>query len=465
MASGVRLLRFATEDPGDEEIVVSKKKLEKFLKDLEAKDAEIERLQKEAKELRRRLSIHENPNVPPSVRNQAPGHVPVRALVPPGERRKPGPKVGHPGWFRGPLPPDRRIPLTASGCRNCHGPRLRPIGTDTRTEVELPPPRKGVITAYTIEIYRCADCGEETRATLPNGREPSGYCPPLQSEVVLGKILERLPYRKLQERLAREGAPMSTATLQGLLWSASERLEGEQRALLERIRAAWVVYADETSYRVDGERWWLWTFSTEEDTLLVLRPSRGEGVVREILGEGFRGKVIVCDGHGAYPHRELGWVLQRCWAHLLRMARHAEDEEPRGELLSDELRDLYRWMTRELARDDRRPSRRRLHRISRRELGRLLRRYETSRWESRRKVGQYFRNDWGSWLTFLKRPGVEPTHNRGERALREAAVIRKIVRTLRKASGAEVFARLLSVLGTWKLRGENPGARLSAALS
>ena len=31
--------------------------------------------------------------------------------------------------------------------------------------------------------------------------------------------------------------------------------------------------------------------------------------------------------------------------------------------------------------------------------------------------------------------------------------------------GAEAFARLLSVLGTWKLRGENPSARLRAVLA
>lgn len=147
------------------------------------------------------------------------------------------------------------------------------------------------------------------------------------------------------------------------------------------------------------------------------------------------------------------------------MARHAEDEEPRGELLSDERRDLYRWMTRELAENDGTAHRRRLHRVGRRELGRLLRHYEASRWETRRKVGQYPRNGWASWRTFLERPGVEPTNNRGERALREAVVIRKIMGTLRKAEGAEVFARLLSVLGTWKLRGEDPGSRLSATLS
>lgn len=68
-------------------------------------------------------------------------------------------------------------------------------------------------------------------------------------------------------------------------------------------------------------------------------------------------------------------------------------------------------------------------------------------------------------MTFLKRPGVEPTNNRGEPALREAVVIRKIVGTLRNPKGAEMFARLLSVLGTWKLRKRDLGTELRTVLS
>ena len=355
--------------------------------------------------------------------------------------------------------------LSAAGCGRCHGHRLQPVGTERQTEVELPPPRKALVTEYTVTVYRCLDCGEEVRGTLPDGRTPRGYGPQLQSEVVRGEILERLPYRKLVDRLAAQGVPMSTATVQALVWEAGAKLGEEYASILGRIRAAPTVYADETSFWVDGARWWLWTFTTISDTLLVLRPSRGEGVVREVLGEGFVGKVIVSDGHGAYPHPELGWVLQRCWAHLLRMARAAEEDEPRGAGLYEELQGLYRWLTEELDQDDRGAHRRRLHRIGSRELGRLLRRYETSRWGPLRKVGVYLRNGWGSWLTFLNRPGVEPTNNRGERALREAVVVRKIVGTLRKAKGAEVFARLLSVLGTWKIRGKDPAAKLYAALS
>jgi transposase len=442
----------------DDELIVSKRKLEKLLRE---QREEIERLRKEAKELRRRLSVHENPNVPPSVRHHSPGFARERPLVPLQERQKPGPKPGHPGSTRAPLLPDRRVTLRAEACGRCHGHRLRRTGSDTKTEVELPPPRKAVVTEFTIPIYECLDCGEETRGTLPEGGAPAGYGPQLQAEVVLGKIVERLPYRRLAERLAREGAPMSTATLQGLVWTASDRLAEEYGAILRRIRRSSVVHADETSFSVDGRKWWLWTFATPAgDTLLVLRPSRGAGVVGEILGRGYAG-TVVCDGWTAY----LGYSLQRCWAHLLRVAKAAGEEDSEAVGLAEELRALYAILTTELAEDEGARNCARLERLGAQELHRLRTRYERGGSEALRKVGVYLRNGRDAWLTFLRRPGVEATNNRGERALREAVVIRKIIGTLRNGRGAEVFARLMSVLGTWRTKGKDPAARLYAALS
>ncbi len=465
MTAPIPSLRLAPEDESDQ-IIVSKKglaELKRIADQAEERQREIERLRKENEDLRRRLRVHENPNVPPSIRHHAPGYPRDHPLTPPEGRKRPGGQPGHPGVTRAPLPPDEKVPLTAEHCTHCHGARLRLKGTETTQEIEVEHRRK--VTEYTQAIYDCLDCGTEVRATLPDGREPSGYGPQLQADIVLGHIEERLPYRKLVERLAREGIPSCPATLQAVVWNAGEQLASAYAALLERIRAAAVVYADETTFSVDGHRWWLWTFTTVQDQFLVLRPSRGEGVVAEVLGAGFRGKVIVCDGHGAYPHRRLGWVLQRCWAHLLRKARAAEEAEPRAELLCEELAALYRWLVEELAEDGGPANRWRLHRIGRRELGRLLRRYEGSRWTVQREVGTYLRNGGSSWLTFVKHPGVEGTNNRAERSLRESVVLRKIVGTLRNATGAEALARLMSVLGTWKLRGENPTTRLHAALS
>jgi CCR4-NOT transcriptional regulation complex NOT5 subunit len=83
----------------DDEIIVSKKGLEKLRRQAnqaEERAREIERLRREIAELRRRLQVHENPNVPPSVRNQAPGHTRAHPLAAPEGRKKPGAKRGHP---------------------------------------------------------------------------------------------------------------------------------------------------------------------------------------------------------------------------------------------------------------------------------------------------------------------------------------------------------------------------------
>jgi transposase len=445
----------------DDELIVSKRKLDKLLRKNQEMEAEIERLRKEAAELRRRLRVHENPNVPPSVLHHSPGFSRERPLTPPEGRKKPGPKPGHPGMTRAPLVPDRRVTLGVDGCGRCHGHRLRQTGTDTKTEVELPPPRKAVVTEFTIPVYECLDCGEEVRGTLPDGRTPTGYGPQLQSEVVIGKILERLPYRRLAERLAREGASMSTATIQGLVWAASDQLGEEYGAIHRRIRRSAVVHADETSFSVDGKKWWLWGFTTVAgDVLLVIRPSRGAGVVEEILGEEYAG-TVVCDGWTAY----LGYSLQRCWAHLLRIAKAAGKEDDEAKVLAEELKALYKILTEGLAEDDGARNRSSLERLGERELHSLQARYERGESEALRKVGVYLRNGMGSWLTFLRRPGVEPTNNRGERALREAVVVRKIVGTLRNAQGANVFARLMSVIGTWRTRGDDPSVKLYNALN
>jgi transposase len=444
----------------DDEIIVSKKGLEELRRQAdqaEERAREIERLRREIAELRRRLQVHENPNVPPSVRNHSPGYARARPLVPSGERKKPGPKPGHDGITREPLAPDQKVALRATRCRKCHGEHLRFQGTETRQEVEVV--RKRVVTEYEQAVYDCLDCGAEVRSTLPDEREPSGYGPQLQTEIVLGKAEERLPYRKLQERLAREGVPGCPATLQAVVWGASERLRGEEVAIVQRLRVSPWVHADESSYRLDGRKVWIWVFCTNSDLLLVIRPSRGREVVEEVLGTDYAGQ-IVCDGWKGY----LGWVLQRCWAHLLRYAKAGAEESEAGKALYGALCELYRQVTREL--DSASPkARARRFTVGTRTLEQLLSRYGRSRSPGVQKVVTYLRNGMAWWLTFLRHPGMDATNNRGERGLREAIVNRKIIGTLRNWKGAEALCRLWSVLGTWKLQGENPAKNLLAVLA
>jgi len=449
-------LRLTPENENDQ-IVVSKKGLRELERQAEEWARENERLRRENAELRRRLQVHENPNVPPSVRNHSPGYSRTRPLVPSDERKKPGPKPGHEGVTRPPLTPDQRVALTASRCGKCRSEHLRFRGTETRQEVEVV--RKRVVTEYEQAVYDCLDCGAEVRSTLPDGREPAGYGPLLQTEIVLGKIEERLPYRKLEERLEREGIPGCPATIQAIVWGASDKLRGEEATILQRLRASPWVHADESSYRIDGRKVWIWVFCTEADLLLVIRPSRGREVVEEVLGKDYTGQ-IVCDGWKSY----IGWVLQRCWAHLLRYAKAGAEESAEGKELYGALCALHAELTERVKEVSRRTLAWRL-RKGERVLQGLLDRYGESEAPGLAKVMTYLRNGMPWWLTFLKHPGMEATNNRGERGLREAIVIRKIIGTLRNWKGAKALARLLSVLGTWKLRGENPATQLYATLS
>ncbi len=266
------------------------------------------------------------------MRNHSSGFARVRLLVSSAERKKPGPKPSHEGVTRAPLTSDQKVALTAARCRKSHGEHLRFRGTETHPEVEVV--RKRIVTEYDRAVCDCLDCGAEVRSALPDGRDPVGYGPQLQTEIVLGKI---------EERLAREGIPSCPATLQAVVWSAREKLKDEEAAILQRLRASPRVHADESSYRIDGRKVGIWVLGTESDLLLVIRPSRSRDVVEEVLGKESPGQ-IVCDGGKGY----LGWVLQQCWAHLLRYAEAAAKESEEGKALSVELGALYHRMTRKL---------------------------------------------------------------------------------------------------------------------
>ncbi len=73
---------------------------------------------------------------------------------------------------------------------------------------------------------------------------------------------------------------------------------------------------DETGWREDGRRAWLWTAVGRFATRFAVRRSRSRAVMRELLGDDFDG-VVVSDRYSAYSSLP-GDRHQFCWAHLLR---------------------------------------------------------------------------------------------------------------------------------------------------
>jgi hypothetical protein len=322
-------------------------------------------------------------------------------------------------------------------------------------EIGNPSPRQ--VIDYLSYEYECTECGSRTTARHPD-------CPPTgwlgKNALVQATLLryaERLPVRKAAEALGRTyGLSVTPATVLEMTDRVAGWLRPEYEAILGRIRAAGVVYVDETGVNVDGVRHWIWVFTTPSETLFAVRRSRGKKVLREVLGGDYKG-VVVCDGWRSYPNYTER--IQRCWAHLLReasyLAEHVEEAGP----LSDGLRVLYG----RLVSVSDRPPPGGLIEEARAEMLRLVEGPFESE-ECRRFAGKVV-NGVDHWFTFLEVSGCESTNNRAERALRELVVQRKIMGCFRNGRGTLICEMVMSVLSTWGQRGRDLPQALGEALT
>ena len=100
----------------------------------------------------------------------------------------------------------------------------------------------------------------------------------------------------------------------------SESLRDPYDELLSLLIEEERLNVDETGHKENGKRWWTWCFRAALSTLFKISPSRGSGVLLEVLGEEFQG-VIGCDYFSAYrKYMSLNEnvTLQFCLAHLIR---------------------------------------------------------------------------------------------------------------------------------------------------
>ncbi len=316
----------------------------------------------------------------------------------------------------------------------------------------MPKPIK--VTEFRVAHYDCPSCGKQVIARHPECPTEGRFGPRALAHITLLKYDDRLPHRKVCRTLEREfGLEISPATVLDVTRRVRGALKGEYEGIKNRIRGSEVVYVDETSIMVNGDRYWIWGFTTETETLVVIRHSRGKNVLKEVLGSKFKG-IIVCDGLKSYSNFTTN--IQRCWAHILREAKFVADKEQEAAGLCKGLHRLYWRLVDTLANDPPPDERTRLHRNALATLKYWLRKGKEYTSKRAVKFATTVKNAMKHMLTFVLNPGVEPTNNRGERALREHVVIRKIIGTLRNEKGTGIHETVMSCLATWRQRSLNP---------
>jgi len=410
---------------------------------------EITGLKKRISELEKKLKAYENPHTPSSMQRFKNN---ISKQDSPGKRGAP---KGHRGATRPISEPDEIIPVTMDTCPQCGSYLGAPISVESRIIEELPPPPKIKVTQYDLHTYRCSGCGYKITATHRDCPRVGRFGVRLMTHITMMKYRQRGVLRRIQENLwEHHDVPLSPKGIHDVLVRVGEACHPRYMQLLQSIRTATWNYTDETGMPVMGRNWWLWIFrSNQDDILTVIRPSRGKQVLEEILGTTQDGDVYgatVNDGWKSYH-----WlpVVQRCWAHLLREVDSGKNFTQHEQKLSEEMHKRFRLLKEFLGKDPPMMKRQQMKNQWDTELSTLVDEYVG--YNDTRVKAQYIKNGLGCWHTCLLFPGMQPTNNLGEQAIRDHVIMRKIIGTFRSEKGSEHYQYIASLLTTWNLQGKN----------
>jgi transposase len=344
------------------------------------------------------------------------------------------------------------------GCPCCGG-QLRLNGQQALIvqQVDLQP-AKLMIEQHTCPEYWCVRCLKPYKAAMPERITKGGLVGPrLTTLIAYLKGFCHASFSTVRKFLRDVvGVTISRGQLRKIIAKVSTALDGPYQELLEALPAEAVLNVDETGHKDNGNRMWTWCFRAGLYTLFKIDPHRSGDVLIEVLGKEFAG-VLGCDCFSAYRRylREFDVTLQFCLAHLIRdvkflMTLPGKKEQAYGTALRDALRTLFQVIhQRELMPSEEFQTRLEAARDGVLRAGKQdvpTSRHAQAMANRLQKYGeQYF--------TFVTTPGVGPTNNLAEQAIRFVVIDRHITQGTRSESGQRWCERIWSVIATCTQQG------------
>jgi transposase len=261
---------------------------------------------------------------------------------------------------------------------------------------------------------------------------------------------------------------ISRGELARIIGKVSRALERPYDELLAGLPGQARLNVDETGHKENGQPLWTWCFRAELYTLFKIDTRRSADVLIDVLGAEFDG-VLGCDYFSAYRryHREFGVLLQFCLAHLIRDVKFLTtlpDARDRayGERLREALRELFAV----------------IHRRERLSAAAFRGQLESARaavlrcgthdvpaTKHSRNLAKRFEEHGANYFRFITIPGVEPTNNLAEQAIRFVVIDRLITQGTRSEAGNRWCERIWTVIATCTQRGRSVFEYLEAAIA
>jgi transposase len=432
---------------------------------LERLQAAVTRLEEQLAAARKDSSTSSKPPSSDIVKPPAP-------LAPGGGKRKPGGQPGHPLHERALFPTDQIDlflvhPLHACPC--CGG-QLRLNGQEARIvqQVDLEP-AKLTIQQHTCPEYWCVCCERSCKAALPQHVTRGGLLGPrLTTLIAYLKGFCHASFSTVRLFLRDVvGVTISRGQLRKIIAKVSTALDGPYQELLEALPAEPLLNVDETGHKDNGKLMWTWCFRASLYTLFKIDPHRSADVLIEVLGKEFDG-VLGCDCFSAYRRymRTFDVTLQFCLAHLIRdvkflMTLPGKKEQAYGTALRDALRTVF-GVIHQREQLTRQEFQRRLE--AARDCVLRAGRQDVPSSRHAQAMAKRLQKYGEQYFTFVTTPGVQPTNNLAEQAIRFVVIDRHITAGTRSEAGQRWCERIWSVIATCTQQGRSVFDCLHAAV-
>lgn len=392
-------------------------------------------------------------------------------------KRNPGGQPGHRGHHRRLAPLDQVSVIEVVLPKHCgHCGRNLPQkpdkvttqGESRRHQVTEVPAVKAHITEYQFPNVVCGHCGEATR--MPLSEEITGHFgPQLTALIAYLTVVCRLPRRLVEAMLADVlSIEISLGSTQKAWEEVSRAVEQPVGQLQEQLPNQTRLNADETGWRTNGDKRWIWVLVASQFAFYMVAAHRNTEVLVSLLGTIFRG-ILCSDRLPVYLKYHSG-KMQLCWAHLKRALQgildhpqSLEAERFARDALAQYARLFRLWWKFRAGLIDRSQLIDRSKRIKGK-----FRSLAVAYWDSCDREVANLANAFGEHLerlfTFLEEPGVAPTNNAAEQALRTAVQWRKISFGNRSRQGEIAIGRLLTVAQTCRMQRRHVLGYLASAV-
>ena len=307
------------------------------------------------------------------------------------------------------------------------------------------------IEEHRVHAYWCSRCRKFCFASLPDEVRRGGLAGSRLTALVAylkgGCHASYTTIRSFLRDVLR--APLSTGQLARLIRKTAAALDAPYAELRGLLPSQEVLNIDETGHKERREKLWTWCFRAKLYTLFKIDPSRGSEVLIDVLGREFEG-VIGCDYFSAYRKymRAFNVLVQFCLAHLIRDVKYLTTLDAAttkyGERLLDRLRKLFGVIHRR----DAMPQDR-FQRALERARNALLKSAKRPPWTSEaQNMADRFRKHGEAYFRFITTPGIEPTNNLAEQAIRFVVIDRRVTQGTRGITGRRWCERIWTVMAT-----------------